>query len=143
MFAVSPLFLSCGCQMLFNMNMSPYRKQLFCIMFYVCPTSSFFFPSFRQLFLFNVTHHVPDKDGILTGRQYIETLRTCNGWVGLDEHFSPYRCPFMQTKNAGTVVRTGIHCVGKIISLRCTQPQRARSSAVFSLQRQSVQGKVC
>lgn len=143
MFAVSPLFLSCGCQRLFNMNMSPYRKQLFCIMFYVCPTSSFFFPSFRQLFLFNVTHHVPDKDGILTGRQYIETLRTCNGWVGLDEHFSPYRCPFMQTKNAGTVVRTGIHCVGKIISLRCTQPQRARSSAVFSLQRQSVQGKVC
>lgn len=143
MFAVSPLFLSCARQRRFNMNMSPYRKQLFCIMFYVCPTSSFFLPSFRQLFLFNVTHHVPDKDGILTGRQYIETLRTCNGWVGLDEHFSPYRCPFMQTKNAGTVVRTGIHCVGKIISLRCTQLQRARSSAVFSLQRQSVQGKVC
>lgn len=143
MFAVSPLFLSCARQRRFNMNMSPYRKQLFCIMFYVCPTSSFFFPSFRQLFLFNVTHHVPDKDGILTGRQYIETLRTCNGWVGLDEHFSPYRCPFMQTKNAGTVVRTGIYCVSKIISLRCTQPQRARSSAVFSLQRQSVQGKVC
>lgn len=143
MFAVSPLFLSCGCQRLFNMNMSPYRKQLFCIILSACPTSSFFLPSFRPLFLFNVTHYVFDKEGRLTARQYIETLRTYNGLVGLDEHFSPYRCPFMQMKNAGTGVRTGIYCVSKIISLRCTQPQRARSSAVFSLQRQSVQGKVC
>lgn len=143
MFAVSPLFLSYGRQGRFNMNMSSYRKQLFCIMFHVCPTSSFFLPSFRPSFLFNVAHYVFNKDGRLTARQHIETLRTYNGLIGLDEYFIPYRCPFMQMKNAGTGVRTGIHCVGKIISLRCTQPQRARSSAVFSLQRQSVQGKVC